>query len=308
MLIRACLAAAALCAAVLTPALAQEGERRPSHCIALVENTPGLRVVPAAFDGAALAVRPASYTAPVEAEAVRITYIDHAMFLLQTAGGLSAVTDYNGFIGPTDFVPDIVTMNRAHSTHWTASPDPAIPHVLPGWNPEGPGRIDHHVDLGEMLVRNVSTDIRGRGFGSDPIEDGNSIFVFEVAGLCIGHLGHLHHVPSAEQFAAIGRLDVVMAPVDGGLTLTLPEMIETLQRLRSSVVIPMHWFSGTSLDRFIAGMREDFRIDIREGREITVSLRTLPSEPTVVVLRPRFLGFNDGTEPGAPRSRAPATP
>ena len=69
MLIRACLAAAALCAAVLTPALAQEGERRPSHCIALVENTPGLRVVPAAFDGAALAVRPASYTAPVEAEA-----------------------------------------------------------------------------------------------------------------------------------------------------------------------------------------------------------------------------------------------
>jgi hypothetical protein len=30
-----------------------------------------------------------------------------------------------------------------------------------------------------------------------------------------------------------------------------------------------------------------------------VSLRTLPPEPTVVVLRPRFLGFNDGTGPAA---------
>ena len=62
-----------------------------------------------------------------------------------------------------------------------------------------------------------------------------------MAGLCIGHLGHLHHIPDAEQLAAIGRLDVVMAPVDGGMTLDLPSMIETLQRFRASVVIPMHW-------------------------------------------------------------------
>jgi hypothetical protein len=25
------------------------------------------------------------------------------------------------------------------------------------------------------------------------VPDGNSVFIFEVAGLCIGHLGHLHH-------------------------------------------------------------------------------------------------------------------
>ncbi len=289
----ALIALPALALVAAAPAPAQEAERRPSHCIALVEDTPGLRYL-----------HRASFTAPVPEESVRISYIDHAMFLIQTAGGLSAVTDYNGFIGPTEFVPDVVTMNRAHSTHWTAAPHPDIPHVLPGWSPETGGTVDHHVDLGEMLVRNVSTDIRGN-FGSDPVEGGNSIFVFEVAGLCIGHLGHLHHVPSPEQFAALGRLDVVMAPVDGGLTLTLPEMIETLQRLRSSVVIPMHWFSGRSLEVFVEGMREDFRIDRREAREIEVSLRTLPSEPTVVVLRPRFLGFNDGTGEGGGARPAP---
>jgi len=270
---------------------AQEAERRPSHCIALVQDTPGLSVL-----------HRASYTDPVPEEVVRLTYIDHAMFLIQTPGGLSAVTDYNGFIGPTEFLPDIVTMNRAHSTHWTSTPDPAIPHVLPGWNPETGGAIDHHLDLGEMLVRNVSTNIRG-GFGTRPTEGANSIFVFEVAGLCIGHLGPLHHVPSAEQFAAIGRLDVVMAPVDGGLTLSLPEMIETLQRLRSSVVIPMHWFSTASLSAFVAGMEDDFRIEVRDTREIEVSLRTLPSEPTVVVLRPRFLGHDDASGGATPGPR-----
>ena len=45
-----------------------------------------------------------------------------------------------------------------------------------------------------MLVRNVPTDIRG--WGGQAIENyGNSIFVFEAEGLCIGHLGHLHHEP-----------------------------------------------------------------------------------------------------------------
>ena len=69
-------------------------------------------------------------------------------------------------------------------------------------------------------------------------EKGNSIFVFEMAGLCIGHLGHLHHEPDTAQYAALGRLDVVMVPVDGGYTLNLATMIRVVKRLRSSVVIP----------------------------------------------------------------------
>jgi hypothetical protein len=73
------------------------------------------------------------------------------------------------------------------------------------------------------------------------------------------------------------------------MTLDLPTMIRTLKRLRSSVVIPMHWFSGSSLDRFLAGMSDEFEIEVTEGSTFEVSLRSLPSRPTVVVLRPRFL-------------------
>lgn len=250
-------------------------ERRPSHCIAIADAAPGIEYV-----------QKAAWTDPVPEYSVRISYVAHASFLIQTPGGLNAVTDFTGFIGGADLIPDVVTMNHAHSTHWTAHPDPAIPHVLPGWGEFGKG-IDHYLDLGEMLVRNVSTDIRSAYGGVE--ERGNSIFVFEVEGLCIGHLGHLHHVPSDEQFAALGRLDVVMAAVDGGTTMPLPEMISVLRRLKSSVIIPMHWFSDFSLNRFLADIRNDFPV-IREGAtEITVSLRTLPDRPTVVVLEPRYL-------------------
>lgn len=251
-------------------------DRRPSHCIALVENTPGLNLI-----------HRASWTEPLPEHTIRISYIDHASFLIQTEGGLSAVTDYTGFLGSTSFAPDVATMNHAHDTHWTARPDPNITHVLPGWNDAG-GPIEHHLDLGEMLVRNVSTDIRSR-FGAGVEEDGNSIFVFEVAGLCIGHLGHLHHEPDKAQYAALGRLDVVMAAVDGGTSLDTPTMMRVLNRLKASVVIPMHWWTFGSLDGFIAGMSEDYDVERPGGSFLEVSLRNLPERPTIIVLEPAYL-------------------
>ena len=58
------------------------------------------------------------------------------------------------------------------------------------------------------------------------IRDGNSIFIFEVAGLCIGHLGHLHHKLDDSHFAQIGRLDILMVPIDGTYTMSLDGISE----------------------------------------------------------------------------------
>lgn len=265
-----------LLAFMLVPAaLAAQDTRTPSHCIALAGDIDGAQYV-----------HKASYNVDVASETVRIHYVAHASFLIRTAGGLNMVTDYTGFTGSAPMIPDVVTMNHAHETHWTAFPDPAIPHVLPGWGEFGEG-IDHRVDLGEVLVRNVSTDIRSEWSGIE--DNGNSIFVFEVAGLCIGHLGHLHHEPNDEQYAAIGRLDVVMAAVDGGNTVSLPTMMRIIKRLRSSIVIPMHWFGDFTLSQFLDGMRDSFQVVDVGGPALDVSLDRLPSRPTIMVLRPAWL-------------------
>lgn len=260
---------------IAAPVYGDAQTRTPSHCIALAEDIEGAQYL-----------HQASYDVEVAPETVRIHYISHASFLIRTAGGLNMVTDFTGFTGSAPMIPDVVTMNHAHETHWTAFPDPAIPHVLEGWGPFGEG-IDHRLDLGEVLVRNVSTDIRSQWSGIE--DNGNSIFIFEVAGLCIGHLGHLHHEPNAEQYAAIGRLDVVMAAVDGGMTLDLPTMMRIISRLRSSIVIPMHWFGDYTLDVFLTGMRDEFQIVEVGGPALDVSLDRLPGRPTIMVLRPEWL-------------------
>jgi L-ascorbate metabolism protein UlaG (beta-lactamase superfamily) len=257
------------------PAAAQE--RIPSHCFAVAQ---GPAQGPETF------LR-AGFGDAMDADHVRIHYIDHASFAIETPKGIRAVTDYTGFTGTRDWVPDVVTMNNAHGTHWTARPDPRIPHVLEGWADAAGARI-HELDLGEMLVRNVPTDVRSR-FGDGARVNGNSIFVFEAAGLCIGHLGHLHHVPDDAQFASIGRLDVVMVPVDGGYTMGVSDMAEVVKRLRSSVVIPMHWFSGASLEVFLDDMKGEFDVVETGLSELELSLRDLPGRPTILVLEPSFI-------------------
>lgn len=267
------LAFAPTLAVIFLAAPAQAQERIPSHCIALAQAEP--QVVPVALEEG------------LEADSVLIRYIDHASFAIVTTDGTVAVTDYTGYIGTQDIVPDVVTMNNAHSTHWTANPDPRIPNVLQGWPVDG-AVPDYRLDLGSMLVRNVTTDTRGP-FGEGARANGNSIFIFEAAGLCIGHLGHLHQIPSDAQYAAIGRLDVLMVPADGGYTLRLQDMAGVVRRLRSSVVIPMHWFSQASLQAFLAEMSAEFTVVETGGAQISMSLDDLPSNPTVLVLEPAYL-------------------
>lgn len=237
-----------------------------SDCLAMAGREP--RVVPAAYEAEKLA-----------ADQVRLTFLGHASFLIESPGGTRIVTDYSGYSG--GITPDAVTMNHAHTSHYTDAPDPAIRHVLRGWNPEG-GPAVHDVEIGDVRVRNVTTDIRGGMVGR--VKDGNSIFIFEVAGLCIGHLGHLHHLLGPEHLGMIGRLDIVMVPVDGGYTMGQAEMLEVLRTLKARIVIPMHYFGPATLNRFIAGVGTAYALETSTSPDRIVSVASLPEEPKLLVL------------------------
>ena len=212
------------------PAMAQT-PARGSECLAMARATP--RAVPVSLRRAA-----------IKPDEVSITYAGHSTYYIETAGGVRIATDFNG-VYQTGRLPDVVTMNRAHSTHYTLFPDPKIKHVLHGWGDDGKPALIHE-RFGDVLVRNVTTDIRRYVFdesNSEMVKDGNSIFIFEVAGLCIGHLGHLHHKLDESHFAQIGRLDIVMVPIDGSYTMSLDGVSEIVKRLRASVVsadAPLH--------------------------------------------------------------------
>src|ERR1700757_4955889 len=250
-------------------AAAQDAQR--SECLAISQNGP--RATPVSLRRAAATT-----------DEVAITYAGHSTYFIDTPGGVRIATDYSGAyqIGR---LPDVVTMNRAHSTHYTLFPDKGIAHVLHGWRDDGqPAQIAQRI--GDVFIRNVTTDIRryfGDTSGTDMIKDGNSIFIFEVAGLCIGHLGHLHVKLDDSHFAALGRLHILMVPIDGTYTMSLEGVSEITRRLRASVVLPMHRFE-TPLEDFMQRIGKDFVIDRRAERSLRISRETLPATPTVIIL------------------------
>jgi L-ascorbate metabolism protein UlaG (beta-lactamase superfamily) len=262
-------AAFALLGSLTVPAAAQQPLR--SECLAMANAPP--RATPVNLRRAAAKI-----------EEVAITYVGHSTYYIDTPGGIRIATDFNGAYR-TGRLPDVVTMNRAHSTHYTLFPDPKIQHVLHGWGENGqPAYVNERI--GDVYIRNVTTDIR-RYYSDDSngemIKDGNSIFIFEVAGLCIGHLGHLHHKLDESHFAAIGRLDIVMVPIDGSYTMSLDGVSDITRRLRSSVVLPMHRFM-TPLDEFMRRIGQQFEIDQRGERTLRISRDALPGKPTVIIL------------------------
>jgi len=228
---------------------------------------------PSAPDGTAIRY------AALGREEVRITFVGHATFTIESPQGVVAATDYNDYVRPPA-LPDIATMNHAHSTHFTYRPDTAIRHVLRGWSHEGKPPV---FDLQErdMRVRNVPTNIRDGGATE---YSGNSIFVFEVAGLCIAHLGHLHHLLTPEHLKALGKIDIVMAAVDGSWTLDLDGIEEVIRQLDPKIVIPMHFITSTSLERFLSRMRGKHPIEQKGANSIVVSRANLPDRLAIMVL------------------------
>lgn len=249
--------------------LAQSGPAASESCPGLIaRSTP--RILPAAFRLAAL-----------QQGEVRLTFVGHATFLIESPAQVRIATDYNDYVRPP-VVPDIATMNHAHLTHYTNRPDPAIAHVLRGWSDDYGKPMRHDLQLRDVHVRNVPTNIRNFSGGTET--HGNSIFIFEVAGLCIAHLGHLHHTLTPQQLSEIGKLDVVLFPVDGSYTLDLDGMVEVLQALKAPLMIPMHYFGAATLNRFLDRVRAMMAVETAAQPSLVLTKADLPSSPKILVL------------------------
>ena len=166
------------------PANAFERIQAPAPKPEMSESCPGLiasdrpRAIPAAFRLAALS-----------ADQVRITYAGHSTFLIESPKLVRIATDYNDYVTPP-VLPDVVTMNHAHSTHYTDRPDPEIPHVLRGWAEEYGKPMRHDTQIRDVRVRNVPTNIRDYAAAPSATAIRSSfsrlpIFASRILGICI---------------------------------------------------------------------------------------------------------------------------
>jgi len=213
------------------------------------------------------------------ADHVRINFLGHASFLIESPEDVNVISDYSGHVMPPR-TPDIVTMNNSHSTHFTDRVQ-GILHPLKGWTEDGK-LVRHNLKYKDVRVRNVQTNARDWSGGTR--YGGNSIFVYEVASLCIAHLGHLHHVLTDVHMGELGQVDVLMMPVDGAFTMGQNDMMEVLEQIKAPLIMPMHYFSPTTLTRFLDKVRPTHAIKMQDTPIVTLSRAELPRKPEVWVL------------------------
>jgi L-ascorbate metabolism protein UlaG (beta-lactamase superfamily) len=120
----------------------------------------------------------------------------------------------------------------------------------------------------------------------------NGIWVLEMDGLRIVHLGDLGHLLSDEQLKEIGAVDVLMIPVGGIYTLNGTDAKKVIEQLHvRRYVIPMHYgipkiFDDLlPLDEFLDGLKPQVVKKFDATNELTVDPASeAPREPIFAIL------------------------
>ena len=168
---------------------------------------------------------------------MRVKWLGHACFLITADSGFKIVTDpyeegFRGIInyGPVKESPDIVTISHQHGDHNYTGDLQGSPEVI-----QGAGR--HKVKGIEFTGIPCYHDrVSGQQRGD------NTIFYFTVDNIQVCHCGDLGHPLDDSTLQSLGNVDLLLIPTGGPeATLELDEALALWEKLRSSVIIPMHF-------------------------------------------------------------------
>ncbi|MBY0502429.1 MAG: MBL fold metallo-hydrolase [Bryobacteraceae bacterium] len=172
-------------------------------------------------------------TLPLAAQ-VTIEYVAHAAFVLEAVNGQRLVIDpYNserwlGYTFPENVPADFVLVTHPHYDH-----DASYYFRAPVLREPG------EYTLGAFRILGVPAKHAG-GFGAE-FGQKSTVFVVETGGVRVAHFGDAGPL-DAEQVKRVGRVDVVLLPIDGDNHILKPAQIEEIRKqLKPSIVVPMHY-------------------------------------------------------------------
>ncbi|HLJ93780.1 MAG TPA: MBL fold metallo-hydrolase [Gemmataceae bacterium] len=176
---------------------------------------------------------------------VTIRWHGQSFFDIQSSKGTRIVIDPHAIeaYGRQTVGADLILISHFHTDHTQVATvqDHAKAKVLYGlkggakrvdWNPIDETFRDVHVRTVGVYHDNVEGMERGK----------NAIFIVEVDGLRIVHLGDLGHLLSAKEIKSIGSVDVLMIPVGGVYTINGSEAQKVVEQLKpKQYILPMHY-------------------------------------------------------------------
>ena len=212
---------------------------------------------------------------------VRLRYLGHSSFLITGPQGARVLTD--PYITVAKPVPEAITVSNFHETHSQTGPYEDKTQILFGVTSGGkPLAYEKTV----RAIRLMSFPQFAEGTETPFVE--NTIFIFQAAGVCIAHFGNARLGPSEAQFRALGKIHVVLIPIDGGFTVPHQIAAKIVKRIGANVVIPMHYFGPELPGEFYAALKAEgiTRLKRPKSPEVSFSLRRLPPPTTYMVLTP----------------------
>lgn len=212
--------------------------------------------------------------------AVELRWYGQSMVSITSEDGTVVVIDpFAEEVGyaPPDLSASAVLVSHGHFDHSNVTAVSGDPRIL---------RQAGQVDVGELRLRSVETyhdNLRGFDRG------GNLVWVVEVDGLSIAHLGDLGHTFTPVQLEQLQGIDVCFVPVGGTYTLDAASAKTVIEQLGAVLVIPIHYrTSGLALDVPLAPV-DDFladqpRVERPSSPTVEVTADSLPRETTIMVL------------------------
>mgnify|MGYP001608084209 FL=1 len=161
-----------------------------------------------------------------------ITYLGHSSFKLKGKTA-SVITDpfdpkFVGLKYPSCDA-EIVTISHNHSDHNQSQLIKAVRMVI-----NGPGEYEVS-GVSIIGIPSFHDTKKGEQRGE------NTIYVFEIDGLRVAHLGDLGEGLSDGMISQLGNIDVLMIPVGGEYTMGPKEAVKVIGEVDPYFVIPMHY-------------------------------------------------------------------
>src|SRR3990172_7088589 len=212
---------------------------------------------------------------------VLVEWLGHATFQITSSKGTRILTDPHGaFDLPRPTLPQhIVTASHQHGPHSSVHIAPGTPVILHGLTPAGDNwqKVSTTIrDVSVYVVPAFHDKSQGMQRGK------NAIFVFRVDDICIAHLGDLGHLLTPPQLKMLGKIDILLVPLAGGVyTITASEAREGTKQVNPKIAIPKHYWWDGAVEEYI---RDNPRVRTINGRVLKISKKELPQLTEIVVI------------------------
>ncbi len=211
---------------------------------------------------------------------LQIRWFGHACFRISSPSGVKVLTDpfdeSVGYCLPDTFA-DVVTSSHDHFDHSNVSVVKGNPVILKGQGEYKDERVNiYSIETWHDTEHGAK---RGR----------NQVFIIEVDGVRMVHMGDIGHDLAPSQLNAIKPVDVLFVPCGGYYTIDAAGAKKLVEAARPKVVIPMHYKTETvrdwpiaTVDKFLEGFDNVVRLDCNQ---LELTPDELPEDTTIYVFK-----------------------